>query len=109
MRLKNKMYCHYEMVRKFPESYIADGTTMSVLGPQGVELKAFMEKIEGSKNEYEVRAYRRPQDAFWTIDLKNNPHIKNIQDEKDYLSIFVDSYVSGRSLLEHFVLALLNK
>ncbi len=35
MRLNNKMYCHYEMVRNFPKSYIEDGTTMSVLGPQG--------------------------------------------------------------------------
>ena len=26
MRLNNKMYCHYEMVRNFPESYIEDGS-----------------------------------------------------------------------------------
>lgn len=109
MRLNNKMYCHYEMVRNFPKSYIEDGTTMSVLGPQGVELKLFMERVEGSKNEYEVRVYKRPQDVFWMIDLKNNPHIKRIQEEDEYLSIFMDSYVNGRSLVEHFVLALLNK
>ena len=109
MRLNNKMYCHYEMVRNFPKSYIEDGTTMSVLGPQGVELKLFMERVEGSKNEYEVRVYKRPPDVFWMIDLKNNPHIKSIQEEDEYLSIFMDSYVNGRSLVEHFVLALLNK
>lgn len=109
MRLNNKMYCHYEMVRNFPESYIEDGTTMSVLGPQGVELKLFMEKVEDSKNAYEVRAYRKAPEVFCRIDLKNNPHIKSIQEEEDYLSIFMDSYVSGRSLVEHFVLALLNK
>ena len=91
MRLNNKMYCHYEMVRNFPKSYIEDGTTMSVLGPQGVELKLFMERVEGSKNEYEVRVYKRPQDVFWMIDLKNNPHIKSIQEDDEYLSIFMDS------------------
>ena len=73
------------------------------------ELKLFMERVEGSKNEYEVRVYKRPQDVFWMIDLKNNPHIKSIQEDDEYLSIFMDSYVNGRSLVEHFVLALLNK
>lgn len=109
MQLNNKMYCHYEMVRKFPESYIKDGTTMSVLGPQGVELKVFMQKVENSKNEYEVRIYKRPQEDTWMLDWKNNPHIKKVQEEDDYLSIFMDSYLSGRSLVELFVFALLKK
>ncbi len=63
-----------------------------------MELKLFMERVEGSKNEYEVRVYKRPQDVFWMIDLKNNPHIKSIQEDDEYLSIFMDSYVNGNKL-----------
>ena len=35
MRLNNKMYCHYEMVRNFPKSYIEDGNQKISEGTYG--------------------------------------------------------------------------
>lgn len=101
MQVKNKLFCHWDLVRFVSEEQLKqdDGTflTLSVTDGDKLEFMIFLGK-DDSNSGYEVRVYKRePSDKYVPNEYDN---VKCYEENDEYATFFFDEYEQAHSFAD---------
>lgn len=101
MQLKNKVYCHWDLIRFIGKNHLIhqeDGSdlTLSVIDGENDELMIFLEK---NGSEYEVRVYKDSPDNKYVPHKKDN--VKHYEENDEYATFLFDTYGKARDFVDY--------
>lgn len=100
MQFKDKAFCHWDLVRFFPEKLLTkeDGNplTLSVITNHNRELMIFLGKINTG---FEVRVYKhKPENKY--VPHEFDKGIESYEENDDYATFIFKHYYDARDFVE---------
>lgn len=101
MQVKNKIFCHWDLVRFVKEKHLKndDGTflTLSVTNGRNLELMIFLGKDE-SDSYYEVRVHKNePEDKYIPNEYDK---VTRYEENDEYATFFFEEYDDACCFIE---------
>lgn len=100
MQLKNKVYCHWDLIRFIGKDHLVrqeDGAdlTLSIIDREKDELMIFLEK---NAPDYEVRVYKDSPDNKYIPHKEDK--VKHYEENDEYATFFFDTYGKAHDFVD---------
>lgn len=96
MQVKNKLFCHWDLVRFITEKqlqkYNGEVLTLSVTDGNDRECMIFLEKAESDLG-YEVRVYKKDKNDTYVPNEYDQ--VRKYEENSEYVTFFFDEYADA--------------